>query len=114
MKTGVIFLNTVINCSHTMDRIFIEEKTFEGNDFTVSGIEPANYENCRFINCNFSEVDLSGINFSECNFDGCNMGMAKLEKQDSGILYSPAVNYWAFILTIAILLVYGHISIIVF
>ena len=91
MKTGVIFLNTVINCNgvrqlgavrtpKNVQMEYIEDKSFEGTDFTVHGIEPGNYENCKFINCNFSEVNLSGINFLDCYFDGCNMGMAKLGK----------------------------------
>ena len=61
-----------------MESIYIEDKNFNGNDFTVSGIEQGNYENCRFLNCNLSEVNLSGINFLECSFDACNLGMAKL------------------------------------
>jgi fluoroquinolone resistance protein len=63
-----------------MERQYIEDKHFEGNDFTMSAFEPGNYEHCRFINCNFAEVNLSGINFLECYFDGCNLGMTKLGK----------------------------------
>ena len=61
-----------------MSKIYIENKTFQGIDFSVEKIEKAEYENCTFNNCEFSNTDLSNINFSECEFTNCNLSMAKI------------------------------------
>ena len=61
-----------------MERIYVEEKTFDKIDFTEKPLAKGNYENCYFNNCNLSNADLSGIHFSECAFAGCNLSLAKL------------------------------------
>ncbi len=63
-----------------MERKYIEDKLFEKVDFTITGIELAEYDNCKFVNCNLSNTILSNIAFTECEFHGCNLGMAKLAK----------------------------------
>src|SRR5580704_8255842 len=63
-----------------MNKIYIEEKTFEKIDFSKEGLVKGDYESCTFINCLFSNTDLSNINFAECEFKECNLSMAKLTK----------------------------------
>jgi fluoroquinolone resistance protein len=63
-----------------MGKEFIEEKTFEKEDFTLTPLAKGEYEYCNFISCNFSNGDLSGNKFLECKFAGCNMSLAKLNK----------------------------------
>jgi uncharacterized protein YjbI with pentapeptide repeats len=62
----------------TMNKMIIEGKNFEREDFSEKVLPKGEYEHCKFINCNFSNSDLTGIIFSECEFKGCNMSMAKL------------------------------------
>lgn len=61
-----------------MERIYVEEETFDKIDFTEKPLAKGHYENCSFSNCNLSNADLSGIHFSECTFTGCNLSLAKL------------------------------------
>jgi fluoroquinolone resistance protein len=63
-----------------MDKIYIEEATFEQVNFDETPLQVANYESCRFIGCNFSNADLSYFVFSECTFTDCNLSMAILAK----------------------------------
>ena len=56
----------------------IEDKVFEGIDFTTEKIKIAEYEYCTFVNCNFNEVDLSYIIFTECEFENCNLSLVKM------------------------------------
>jgi fluoroquinolone resistance protein len=61
-----------------MKQIYIEEKTFEKQDFQDNPLTKGEYEYCRFINCDFLNVDLSDCKFTDCEFLGCNLSMAKL------------------------------------
>ena len=57
---------------------YIEDQTFEKDDFSAKGLELAKYDNCEFINCNLAGVDLSDSHFSECTFRGCDLSNATL------------------------------------
>lgn len=59
---------------------FIQDETFDRNDFALIPLEKGEYENCIFKNCNFVENNLSGFKFMECEFISCNISMAKLDK----------------------------------
>lgn len=61
-----------------MAEFYIEDRTFEREDFTVVASLAREYENCNFVNCDFSSADLARIVFSDCEFTGCNLSMAKL------------------------------------
>jgi len=61
-----------------MNKTYIEDKTFNGNNFLANKLPKADYENCNFINCNFSNSDLSSVNFIDCEFESCDLSMAKL------------------------------------
>ncbi|HWJ89692.1 MAG TPA: pentapeptide repeat-containing protein [Flavisolibacter sp.] len=63
-----------------MERIYIEDETFDKADFAQTGLMKGEYDNCIFTGCNFSGVDLSDMSFSECEMTDCNMSMAKLMK----------------------------------
>ena len=58
-----------------MNKIYIEDKTFDRIDFSAKRLEKGDYDLCRFQQCNFSNSDLSNCSFSECSFRDCNMGM---------------------------------------
>lgn len=60
------------------NRVYIEEKIFEKNNFETSGVPIGDYEGCRFNNCNFSSADLGRIHFIDCVFNSCNISVAKL------------------------------------
>lgn len=60
--------------------IYVEEKTFNKDDFTKNALTKGEYEFCTFINCDFSGSDLADIKFSECEFIDCNLSLAKLTK----------------------------------
>ncbi len=57
---------------------FVEEVTFEKEDFTIDGLERGDYEACTFINCNFANSDFSNIRFIDCEFQDCNLSAVKL------------------------------------
>lgn len=63
-----------------MDTHYIEDKTFDKKDFSVTALQKGTYENCQFINCNFSNATLSYLSFTDCQFTGCNLSMAKTTK----------------------------------
>ena len=66
-----------------MDRIYIEDQTYEKTDF--SSIPPPKgtcYEYCTFTNCNFANADLSEVSFLECEFNGCNLSMINTQKTE--------------------------------
>ncbi|MEY2594819.1 MAG: hypothetical protein RI965_91 [Bacteroidota bacterium] len=56
----------------------IEEKVFEGLDFSSQKFEIAEYEHCKFIKCNFHETDVRGAVFSDVIFDQCDLAMMKI------------------------------------
>lgn len=61
-----------------MEKNYIEEKSFEGVDFSIEGFQPAEYDRCNFNNCNFSQCNLSDAVFAECVFSGCDLSLAAL------------------------------------
>jgi fluoroquinolone resistance protein len=61
-----------------MEKIYIQEKTFESIDLSENVFPPGEYENCTFVNCIFSQADLTKMSFAECSFTSCNLSMAKL------------------------------------
>lgn len=61
-----------------MSKAYIEDKHFQGDNFSEKRLETGEYENCQFSNCSFLNSDLSGIIFSDCTFSDCDMSMAKL------------------------------------
>ena len=63
-----------------MQETYIQDKVFNGNDFSKELLPCGEYENCRFINGQFPETDLSNFKFIDCRFEGCNLSLAKLGK----------------------------------
>lgn len=63
-----------------MEKIYIEDKTFDHQDFTETTLLTGEYENCTFSNCNFSNLNLSHFAFSDCTFTGCNLSLARITK----------------------------------
>lgn len=63
-----------------MDKIYIEDKTFDSKVFSGTGLAVGEYELCKFINCDFSNSKLADIDFTECIFTGCNLSMANLTR----------------------------------
>lgn len=61
-----------------MERVYEEDKQFEGIDYTVKKLVAGDYENCQFINCNFAEANLSKTTFIDCVFDNCNLSAANI------------------------------------
>lgn len=59
---------------------YIEDKTFEKQNFSEKPLPKAEYENCTFASCDFSDGDLSGIAFTDCTFTNCNLSMAAIDK----------------------------------
>lgn len=52
---------------------FIEEKSFEFQDFSTKSLPKNEYESCKFLNCNFSGSSLAEVRFSNCVFKDCNI-----------------------------------------
>lgn len=63
-----------------MERKYVDDITFEKNDFTTSPLEQADYEHCLFVHCDFTNNDLSGTHFIDCTFKSCNLGTVKLNR----------------------------------
>ena len=61
-----------------MDKEYMEDRQFQGEDFSERRLEKGEYDHCRFSGCNFYNANLSGILFSECVFEDCDLSMAKL------------------------------------
>ncbi len=59
---------------------YINDQTFEGQDYTSTPLPKAEYDNCSFINCDFSNSYLSTISFLECEFIDCNLSLAKTKE----------------------------------
>lgn len=55
---------------------FIQDNTYIREDFTVSPLALAEYDNCNFEGCNFAGAKLNGIVFTDCVFTDCNLGNA--------------------------------------
>lgn len=63
-----------------MERIFIEDQTFEGRQSTDLATGSVTYDNCVFKDCNLTGADLSSIHFMDGKFTGCDISNAKLHK----------------------------------
>jgi fluoroquinolone resistance protein len=63
-----------------MQETYIQDKTYDQNDFTDDPLATGEYDNCIFNNCNFSNNDLSQFRFIDCVFNGCNLSLVKLHK----------------------------------
>ena len=61
-----------------MERVYEQDKQFEGKDYTAKQLPVGDYENCRFTSCNFAESNLSKITFIDCEFDNCNLSAANI------------------------------------
>jgi len=61
-----------------MNQYYIEEKTFEKEDFTQKMLPKGEYDNCKFVSCDFSNASLADIKFMDCGFENCNLSMAKM------------------------------------
>jgi len=57
---------------------FVEETTFEKEDFNLENLERGDYELCTFMNCNFANSDLSNTRFVDCEFQDCNLSATKI------------------------------------
>lgn len=63
-----------------MEKIYIEDKTFDKLDFSSHPLDEGEFDNCHFNRCNFSNFNLSNKQFLECHFVGCNISSAQLVK----------------------------------
>lgn len=63
-----------------MNGRYIEDRDFQGVDFSAGGWARGEYDNCTFVQCNFAGADLSGSSFSDCTFRGCNLSGVRLGK----------------------------------
>ena len=63
-----------------MERLYIQDKKFEKEDFATNELAIADYENCIFTNCDFSKTNLSQRVFLECEFNSCNLSSVNLIK----------------------------------
>lgn len=56
---------------------YIQDKTFEKEDFSHFVLPYTEYDNCTFTGCNFERADLSAIKFIDCLFNECNVSLSK-------------------------------------
>ncbi len=56
----------------------VEDQSFSQTDFSVSGLNAAEYENCTFEQCSFSNVDLARLVFTNCVFEASNFSLANI------------------------------------
>jgi len=61
-----------------MEQIYIEEETFNKQNFTQNYLAKGEYDHCTFINCNFSDSSLANIIFLDCEFIDCNLSLTEL------------------------------------
>ncbi|MFP9097985.1 pentapeptide repeat-containing protein [Flavobacterium sp. RHBU_24] len=57
--------------------LFVEYKAFTKEDFTITALPTAEYDNCTFTGCNFNASSPNGIVFTQCRFDDCNLSNIK-------------------------------------
>ena len=57
----------------------VEEKVFEGEDYTTSLLPKNEYELCVFKDCNFANSDISNITFTECEFVNCDLSLTNIK-----------------------------------
>ncbi len=62
-----------------MSTNYIEDKTFNGINFTTEKLPNGDYDNCKFTDCILYSTDLSGLNFSDCEFINCDLSSAKID-----------------------------------
>ena len=55
-----------------------ENRVFEKNSFSETGLPKGEYESCKFRNCDFPDGDLSGVIFIDCVFENCNLSLTKV------------------------------------
>ncbi len=63
-----------------MEKLFIEDKVFDGVagvDFVAAGCE---FDGCRFLNCDCAGHDFSGAVFSDCVFENCNISSVVMKE----------------------------------
>ena len=60
-----------------MNPSYIADKTYKNQDYTVTDLQKAEYDNCTFINCNFNACYLSSITFLDCQFIDCDLSNSK-------------------------------------
>ena len=65
-----------------MGQVYIENKTFEAENFTLKPLLKGEYEKCVFRNCDLSNAGLSEFQFNNCEFIGCNLSLANLIKTE--------------------------------
>ncbi|WP_026995901.1 pentapeptide repeat-containing protein [Flectobacillus major] len=56
------------------------DKKWMNTDFTITGFEKGEYENCVFINCNFHALNLSNYVFIDCQFIDSNLSTVSLNQ----------------------------------
>ena len=61
-----------------MNKIF-DDKKLENIDFSTTGLELGEYNNCSFINCNFEGAHLSNNHFMDCEFIDCNLSNSRVK-----------------------------------
>lgn len=61
-----------------MNKPFVSDRTFKGQDYTKTRLVKAEYENCIFEGCDFSDGYLDNQNFTECEFIDCNLSNANI------------------------------------
>ncbi len=59
-------------------RKFVADATFVKQDFTISRLPKADYENCVFTDCQFQEGYLDNQQFVECQFIDCDLTNANI------------------------------------
>ena len=58
--------------------MFIENKSFEKENYTISPLDKGEYDQCVFTHCDFTNADLTQICFNDCSFISCNLSMARI------------------------------------
>ncbi len=60
-----------------MAELYIQDKTFDKEDYTLQPFEKGEYDTCTFSKCNLSGSNLSGSMFTDCTFINCNLSLIK-------------------------------------
>lgn len=61
-----------------MERVYEQDKQFDGIDYNTRQLPTGDYENCSFTNCNFAKTTLLKNTFIDCKFDNCNLSSANI------------------------------------
>ncbi|CAM4326615.1 pentapeptide repeat-containing protein [Gillisia limnaea] len=62
-----------------MSTKFIENSSFQSENYSLKGLALGEYENCNFNQCSFVSTNLSSFTFSECKFENCDLSMVLLK-----------------------------------